>query len=349
MVYPSSGQIQESGRLPARAARIAVVGASAGGVEALTAMVRGLSGDAPLAVLVVLHMPTGASSRLPEILSRAGPLPARFAEHGMEPEPGVIHVARPDRHLTLAGDRIALLDGPRENGFRPAIDPLFRSAARAVGPATIGVILSGTMDDGVAGLAAIEAIGGATIVQDPSDAMCGSLPEAALEALTPDHVLAAGAIGARLVELSAAPIAEPVRLDDATAALLADPSELPARGVDLTCPDCGGALREVAIGNLPRYRCRVGHVLSPESLLNGMGDELEAALWAAVRTLEETATVARRMAERSRANGAAAAARRFEARQADAAERADVVRQAIGALGRSVNETTEEALAPQPG
>jgi two-component system, chemotaxis family, protein-glutamate methylesterase/glutaminase len=347
MEYPTSGRSQEPGRLPARAARIVVVGASAGGVEALMAMVRGLSRDARLPVLVVLHMPAGASSRLPEILSRAGPMPARFAEHGAQPEAGVIHVARPDRHLTISGERMALLDGPRENGFRPAIDPLFRSAARALGPRAVGVILSGAMDDGVAGLAAIKAVGGTTIVQDPADAMVGSLPEAALEVLTPDHVLAAAAMGPRLVEAAEAPLAESPRLDDAAATLLAEPSELPASGVDLSCPDCGGALQEIAAGNLPRYRCRIGHVLSPDSLLNGKGGQLEAALWAAIRTLDETATVARRMAERSRANGAAAAARRFEARQADAAERADMVRQAIGAFERSINETTEEALAPQ--
>jgi two-component system, chemotaxis family, protein-glutamate methylesterase/glutaminase len=325
---------------------IAVVGASAGGVEALTALVRGLPVDSRLAVLVVLHMPVGASSRLPEILSRAGPLPARAAVSGALPRPGYIHVAPPDRHLVLSGGRMVLMDGPRENGFRPAIDPLFRSAARSAGTRAIGVILSGTMDDGVAGLAAIKALGGTTIVQDPADAMCGALPEAALEAVTPDHVLAASAIGPLLGELGHSPAPTlPRLLDAASQDLAADPMTLDATGVDLSCPECGGALQEVAVGSLRRYRCRVGHVLSPESLLNGQGIALESALWAAVRTLEETATVSRRLAERSRQSGAEAAARRFEARQVDAAQRADVVRQAIGAFEETLNEPTEDALA----
>src|SRR5215213_2006794 len=174
-------------RAPRAPRAIAAVGASAGGVEALTSLARGLPPDAGVALLVVLHMPVGATSRLPEILSRAGPYPARTAVSGTVPQPGFIHVAPPDRHLVMSGDRMTLLDGPRENGFRPAIDPLLRSAAQSFGTRAIGVILSGTMDDGAAGMAAIQALGGTTIVQEPADAMCAALPEAVMEVIRPDH------------------------------------------------------------------------------------------------------------------------------------------------------------------
>lgn len=327
-------------------AGVAVIGASAGGVEAMSSVVRNMPADLPLAVVVVLHMPTGARSRLPEILGRAGPLPAAAVRHGQALQAGRIHVAPPDRHVVVSADRLHLLDGPRENGFRPAIDPLFRSAAQSLGPRAIGVILSGTMDDGVTGLAAIQAMGGSVIVQDPADAMCGALPEAALEALEADHVVPASSIGPLLATIASGATRPAHRVPTPLAEqLVADPLSLEASGVDLSCPDCGGALQEVRLGDLRRYRCRVGHVLSPESLLDGQGEALESALWTAVRTLEETATLSRRLADRSRGSGAVAAARRFEARQVDAARRADLVRQAIGALGQSLNETTEDALA----
>jgi two-component system, chemotaxis family, protein-glutamate methylesterase/glutaminase len=334
------------------APRVAVIGASAGGVEALVNVARSLPASMPVAILVVLHMPSGASSRLPEIIGRAGPLPATAARDGQRLRAGRIMVAPPDWHLHITDDRVFLRDGARENGFRPAIDPLFRSAARALGPRAIGVLLSGTLDDGVAGLAAIQAMGGATVVQDPTDAIAGALPEAALEVLVPDHVEPAHRIGPILASWAERPLqAELPETDPTTEALLADPQDLPAEGVDLSCPDCGGALQGIAAGSLPRYRCRVGHVFSPASLLDGKSTELEAALWAAVRTLEESATISRRLAERSRAGGAVAAARRFEARQEDAARRADVVRQAIETFdgGEPVNESTEAALARSDG
>jgi two-component system chemotaxis response regulator CheB len=341
-----------SHRLPEGGAvhrEVAVIGASAGGVEAITTLARALPADLPLAVVIVLHMPAGASSRLPTIVGRAGALPAVVATHRGRLRQGHIYVAPPDRHLVLDGPRMLLLDGPRENGFRPAIDPLFRSAARTLGPRAIGVILSGSMDDGAAGLAAIGAMGGATVVQDPADAICGALPEAVLEAVPAARVATASGIAGILADLAGTPIELPAPAPDRAALdLIAEPSELPAQGVDLSCPDCGGALQVIQAGAVTRYRCRVGHVLSGEALLAGMGDGLEAALWAAVRTLEETATLSRRLAERSRKQGAAAAARRFDERQADAAKRADLVRQAIDAFSESLNETTEAALADQP-
>jgi two-component system, chemotaxis family, protein-glutamate methylesterase/glutaminase len=343
---------------------VAVIGASAGGVEALMTVARGLPADIPLSIAVVLHLPTTARSKLAEILSRAGPIRAEAARHGAALEPGTIVVAPPDYHLVLSDHQTFLLDGPRENGFRPAIDPLFRSAARSLGPRAIGVILSGTMDDGVAGLAAIQSFGGATIVQDPEDALAGGMPQAAIDTITPDHVVPSTAIGRLLdkmtrTEVTVDPAELRPDLDTRRArslggrgdlTLVADPMELLPHGVDFACPECGGALQEVLVGPISRYRCRTGHIYSPLTLLETKGAELEAALWAAVRALEEEASVAGRLAGRSRELGADAAARRFEKRQGDAAERADVVRQALHSVGRTSQEGPDEAVtATEPG
>jgi two-component system chemotaxis response regulator CheB len=332
-------------RMPGTVVRdVVVVGASAGGVEALSTLVRGLPGDVPAAFLVVLHMPPGASSRLPEILTRGGTLPAEPARDGIEPERGRIYVAPPDHHLVLSAGRMFLIDGARENRVRPAVDPLFRSAARSLGPRVVGVILSGTMDDGTVGMAAIAGAGGATVVQDPGDALADGMPRSAMEAVDVDYVVTASAMGPLIDEIVRTPVEAHIRRH-ADLSLLDEPMDLPASGVDLACPDCGGALQEIRPGGLTRYRCRVGHVFSPESLLAGKGEELESALWAAVRSLEEAASVSGRLAARMRERGAASAAQRFEERQADAAGRADLVRSALLSFEQTVNETTEAALA----
>lgn len=323
---------------------VAVVGASAGGVEALIRLVRGIGANSPLALLVVLHLPAGANSRLADILDRAGPLPAEPARDGCFVSPGSIHVAPPDRHLVLSDGRMSLLDGPRENGFRPAVDPLFRSAARVLGPRAVGVILSGTMDDGTAGLAAIHSVGGTTVVQEPSDALASGMPRSAIESVSPDHVLPATEIGRLLDQLARSEVRSASRASGADLSLLSDPMELAPRGVDIACPECGGALQEVQAGKLPRFRCRTGHIYSPLTLLETKGAELEAALWAALRTLEEEASVAGRLAARSRGAGAGFAARRYETRQGEAAHRAHLIRQTIASIGSVSVEGPDEIV-----
>lgn len=344
---------------------IAVVGASAGGVEALASLARAMPSALPMAIVVVLHMPSDANSRLPEILSRVGPLPASFAQHGVSPAPGTILIAPPDHHVVFSGDRTYLLDGPRENGFRPAIDPLFRSAARELGPRVVGVILSGTMDDGAAGLAAVRSFGGATVVQDPDDALASGMPRAAIEAAGPDHIVPATAIADILAELAAAEVPVPADagnghlrpvgpggamgvprgIQAADPTLVADPMQLPPHGVDLACPECGGALQEVLAGTFPRFRCRTGHIYSSGTLLETKSVELEGALYAALRALEEEASIAGRMVAKSRDAGATAAMRRFEQRQGDAAGRADLVRQALHSMGNG-GDAEETLVSP---
>jgi two-component system, chemotaxis family, protein-glutamate methylesterase/glutaminase len=186
--------------MTSRLREVVVVGASAGGVEALRATVGGLPTGLRASVLVVLHMRADAVTALPAILSRSGPLPAHTARHGEPMEPGQIYTAKPDHHLVVVGQVLELLHGPSERGHRPSINILFRSAATALGPAVTGVLLSGMLEDGVAGLVAITALGGRTIVQDPADAIFPNLPVHALRAFTPDHVVRAADIGAVLAD-----------------------------------------------------------------------------------------------------------------------------------------------------
>lgn len=181
---------------------VVAIGASAGGVEALSNLAAGLSPDTPYAYLMVLHMPAGAPSILARIIDRSGPLPAVAAEHGAALEPGHIYVSIPDRHLLVADRRVMLSQRPAENGHRPAINALFRSVAVAFGPRAIGVVLSGALDDGVLGLAAIRSRGGTTIVQSPDDALFPAMPTNALDAGVVDRQAAAADIGAILNELS---------------------------------------------------------------------------------------------------------------------------------------------------
>lgn len=178
-----------------RSRDLIVVGASAGGVQALRDFVSGLPADLPAAVLIVLHLPAHGTSALPDILKRSGPLPATTAQNGDPLDHGRILVAQSDRHILIRGRRIMLSDGPTENGHRPAVNALFRSAALAAGPAVTGVLLSGVLDDGVSGLAAIAARGGTVMVQDPAEAIYPSVPELALRHVRTDYVLAAAEMG----------------------------------------------------------------------------------------------------------------------------------------------------------
>src|SRR5947207_7710335 len=193
---------------------VVVVGASAGGVEALRALVGGLPPDFAAAVVVVLHMPAGGTSALPAILSRTGPLQAVAAADGVELQPGRIFVAPPNHHVLVEDHLLRLSHGPTENGHRPAVDVLFRSAAQALGPQVTGVVLSGALDDGAAGMVAIAARAGMTVVQDPAEALYRGMPESVLRMVAVDHVVPAGKIGALLAGLAL----ETVDVDAAPAA-----------------------------------------------------------------------------------------------------------------------------------
>jgi two-component system, chemotaxis family, protein-glutamate methylesterase/glutaminase len=314
---------------------IVVVGASAGGVEALIDLAASLPGDLPAAVFVVLHLPATGTSALPEILGRHGPLPAGHVRDGEPIQPGQIYVAPPDHHVLLRTGHVHLSRGPRENGHRPAVDPLFRSAAREYATRVVGVVLSGALDDGTAGLLAIKSRGGIAVVQDPADALYPGMPGNALQQVEVDHVLPAAAMGellARLIADSAEAPADPaptgmrVEVEMEGFSLEAFEGNHPGRPSGFSCPDCHGVLWQIRDGGLQRYRCRVGHAWSPESLLTRQSEALEAALWIALRSLEERAALARRLAEPARRRGHRITASRFEEQAAEAQQAARLVR-----------------------
>ena len=286
---------------------IVVIGASAGGVEALTRVVGGLPADFSAAVFVVLHIPPDAPSALATILDRAGPLPAAQAEHNEPIEPGRVYVARPNRHLVVRRGHVVLEAGPRENSARPSVDVLFRSAARAYGRRAVGVVLSGTLRDGALGLAAIKLHGGVTIVQDPSEALFAGMPESALRTTEVDYCLPAVDIPTRLVELTQHTFetelmpSEPDQ-SEPTSHAADEPDgqlspKLPNAASGLTCPECHGSLWELKEGDRFRFECRIGHTYSVDALLAQQGEAVEAALWAAVNTLQERAATFRRLAD----------------------------------------------------
>ena len=337
---------------------VIVVGASAGGVEALADFVAGLPAGLPAAVLIVLHMPAYGHSVLSDILSRRGPLPAAQAEDGEIIRTGRIYVAVSDHHLLVKDGRILLTRGPAENNHRPAIDTLFRSAARAYGPRVTGIVLTGTLDDGTAGLQAVKMRGGKALVQDPKEALFAGMPRSAIENVAVDAVQPLAALAETVVRLAGQPAAQEEMLvtqyaDDVTAsdknavtnenatmnenAVMNEDvavSEMDLDKLDsrtegkpsgFSCPDCHGVLWEISEGDLIRYRCRVGHAFSPESLFAAQSDGLEEALWVALRALEESAALAERLQARSSERGHVLSAGRFAEQAQDARSRAAII------------------------
>ncbi len=316
---------------------IIVVGASAGGVEAISRLAADLPSDLPASLFVVHHFPPTSVSVLPDILNRRGPLCAANPEDGEEIRPGRIYVAPPDFHVLVKPGLIRLAHGPRENGHRPAVDPLFRTAALAYGRRVVGVILSGTLDDGTAGLAVIRSRGGMAVVQDPKDALYPGMPRSALENVGADYVLPLDRIGSVLVRLAheevdegEMPMPEEGERDIAEGAIVPlEKHPYPGPPSVFTCPECGGALWEFREGELMRFRCHVGHGYTAEALLDAQSADLEMALWSALRALEENAALARRMEDRAREKGHQMTAERFERHRSDTEQRADLIRNVL--------------------
>lgn len=318
---------------------IIVIGASAGGVEAVAALVEGLPRDLAAAVFVVVHFPPHATSVLPRILTRRGGMTAVHPGNGDAIELGCVYVAPPDLHLLVERDHVRLVRGPRENAARPAVDPLFRSAARAYGARVIGVILTGNLDDGTAGLLAIKSAGGVAVVQHPDDALYAGMPTSAMRHVAVDHVVPLSEIAALLTRLVGQPVEEkgpgPVARQQSDEVPI---SEMDVRALEAdragapsgyACPECHGVLWEVSEGQVLRFRCRVGHAYSIETLLAEQGAGMDAALWAAYRALEERAALTERMAERMRERGQPSLARRYGEQTAEARARAELIRRVL--------------------
>ncbi len=324
---------------------IVVIGASEGGVQALRDLVGALPKNFPAAVFVVMHI--GARrSELAVLLDRTGPLAATHAADGDLIEGGHIHVAPPDHHMVIAEGAVRLTKGPRENFARPSIDPLFRSAAQAYGSAVIGVILTGGLSDGTAGLYEIKQRGGATVVQDPSDAINPSMPRSALSSVEIDHCV---------------PLAKMARLIVRLVSELADPPprySTPAKGLEtamdaqfrldqptaLTCPDCGGALSRGQLGSLTQFRCHIGHVYSADVMASGQLLALERFIESAMRSLNERAELCRQMANEANLRGRAGNGAEWSAARQEAHDRVAPLRDLLDQdwMHPAVNE-------PEPG
>jgi two-component system chemotaxis response regulator CheB len=294
-----------------RTKRVVVVGSSAGGIEALRELASGLPVDFPAPVCIVLHTSPEAPGVVDSILSRSGPVPATNARDRQRLEPGRIYVAPPDSHLLIEPGRVRVTKGPRENRFRPAIDPLFRSAAQVFGPAAIGVILTGNLGDGTAGLWAIKQLGGTTVVQDPADALFPSMPQSAMNHVRIDYVLPLSEIPALLVRLTAeempavaaAPVPESVEVE-VKIAKEAPPLDAGLEGISepstFACPECHGVLMKLKEGGPIRFRCHTGHAYSIDSLVLAISAAIEESLWIAIRALEEGDMLLRTVVEHVR-------------------------------------------------
>jgi two-component system, chemotaxis family, protein-glutamate methylesterase/glutaminase len=288
-----------------------VIGASAGGVEALKVLVSGLPYDLPAAVCVILHVSPTGPSLLSEILTRAGSLPASQVVKEEEIKLGRIYVAPPDHHLVVEQGYVRVTRGPKENRFRPAVDVLFRSAAYMYGPRVIGVILTGALDDGTAGLWAVKDRGGLAVVQDPKDAFVASMPQSALRHVRVDACLPLTDIAPALVRLAGEPApAEggyPVSKKLAIEARMA--REEPALDTGIlevgqlspyTCPECHGALLQLQDGSFTRFRCHTGHAYSLNTLLADVTESLEESLGNTLRLVNEKILLLRHLSKHAR-------------------------------------------------
>lgn len=299
---------------------VAVIGASAGGIDALRVLVAGLPADFPAAVCLVVHTSPESPGILPEILERAGRLPACNATN-LEPlQAGRIYVAPPDCHLVIEPGRLRVTKGPRENRFRPAIDPLFRSAAQVFGPNAIDVILTGNLDDGVAGLWAIKRLGGVAIAQDPAEAMFPSMPQHAVDHVQPHHVVRLAEMAPLLVQLTTVSPRERVEVAvpdhmnvEVNIAKEDDPIDAGLEQIgepsSFACPECHGVLLKLKQEGRVRFRCHTGHAYSLASLVAGISEGVEHALWTAIRALEEGGLLMREVAQHLETHDAAQAAR----------------------------------------
>jgi two-component system chemotaxis response regulator CheB len=314
------------------------IGTSAGGVEALLKLVAKLKPDIPATILVTIHLSAQFRSELDRLLSRAGPLPAHFAAHGERYRRGTIYLAPPDRHLLIEGGRIYLGSGARENNVRPAIDAMLRSVAVCCGSRAIGVVLTGTLDDGASGLWAIHQCGGLTVVQDPEDAAFSDMPQNALVMVKPDHLVALHDLPALLGKLVREPSGPPMQVPDNIAfevniakggnGTMDDMDRLGHRSL-LACPDCHGVMWEIEEGDLVRYRCHVGHSYTADVMSVALDENLRRALASAVRALEERVSLTTKLQHDAERRQHRLVATNWASRAKEAQHELDVIRQAM--------------------
>jgi two-component system chemotaxis response regulator CheB len=319
---------------------IVVIGTSAGGIEALRYLAGALPTDFPAPIFAVVHTSPESPGVLAAILERAGPLPAVCVKTSEVIQPGRIYVPPPDHHLLVQPGFARATRGPRENRFRPAVDPLFRSAAQSYGPRVIGVILTGGLDDGTAGLAAVKKLGGTAVVQDPADALYPSMPLSALKHVAVDHCVPLAEMPSLLLRLAREPAQEKgdftvpdhirIEVDIANEdnALEAGIMKLGEPSI-YACPECHGVLLSIKSEGegQARFRCHTGHAYSIESLLAEMQEKTEDSLWNAIRAIEEHVLLLRHLAKHADDTSGTAEELR---RRADRVQRhAELVRRAV--------------------
>ena len=325
---------------------IVVIGASAGGIEAVRQIASQLRQDIPAAVFVVVHLSPDSSGLLPTILNRRSRVPAHQPEDKETIEPGQIYVAAPDRHMMLEAGRVRMSRGPKHNRHRPAIDLLFRTAARNFGERVIGVVLTGFLDDGSSGLLAIKNAGGVAIIQSPEDAEVAFMPRNALQQVEPDYCVPLREIGQLINALTDVE-------DKVMAAAQADNGD--GRGksgkkrsqTSFTCPDCHGSIWQVNENGEIRYECRVGHAYSPSGMAAANDEDLERSLWYALRALEESAVLQEHLAQTAAGSNRQKAEKLFVQKAQERKQHAAVLRELL--VGSRRRETEAEGdLSKQP-
>ena len=335
---------------------IVVIGGSAGGIGAMRAILAELPETVPAAMFLVLHTSVHSPGLLADVLTLPGAPPVHYAKNGEPFERGVVYIAPPDLHMLVEPNQhLRLAFGPKENRFRPAVDPLFRSAAAAFGPRVAGLVLSGGLDDGTAGLAAIKAAGGVTIVQDPKEAEASSMPQNALRHVRIDHCLPVRDIAALLVRLSSGGGSHVTPLKQGCAmpgkdleievqpasekqGLLPEILELGKPSM-LTCPECHGILMRLDEERGLRFRCPTGHVYTVNGLLAALEERTESALWNSVQTIEESAMLLAHMADHVALLNGGATAEEFRLSSQEALRRAQAVRALLPGGQASVRAT----------
>lgn len=324
--------------------KVIVIGASAGGTQALIDLTKNLPEDLSAAVFIVQHMPPKPPSNLARILKYRCSLPIIPAVDGAIIEPGTIYIAVADNHLMLENDQIVVTKGPKENRFRPSVDALFRSAAYYYRNRVIGVVLSGALNDGTSGMWAIKRFSGLSLIQCRDEALFDGMPSSVAEYVEVDYELEIEEMGSLLGKLaqkntgmhkSDNPDARTERFVEAEMNIAKGGNALKNGVLDhgefspLTCPDCHGALTEYKEGKLRRFRCHTGHAHTSDTLITGIDENIEKSMWEVMRGLEESQLLLNHMAEVSAQSGNATEARDYQNRAGKLAESAQMVKKAI--------------------
>lgn len=329
---------------------IVVIGASAGGVDALQRLCSNLPADLDAAVFIAQHLSPSSRSLLPQILARSCALPVLAPVDGQRIEKGHVYVAAPDLHMLVRPDQILMRRGPYENRTRPAVNALFRSAAVAYGARVIGVVLTGLLDDGTEGLIAIKAVGGMSLVQDPAEAEWPSMLRNAVQRDHVDVIAPLAELAGHLTRLvsepprPSVPLPEEYLIEDRIAAqdfaVMETDITTPGRPSKMSCPDCGGVLNEIEVDADVRFRCQVGHAFTPLGLEEAQSAELERALGVAVRTHRDRIKLFDQMRDKASARALPRAMERWDLAKAESEQMVGVLEQAMASLRKPVADGT---------